>query len=130
MVRENRRSVYKAKYATLIILDIIHGLIFTLKASCSTFCIDYFECQPSLHISCAGCQGYSHLFRLSLSSVDKSLKQFGAWRGNVVLLMVWRWKTSPAQLIHATIKHTVQCVIFLTPVKFREQLQYIFPCCP
>lgn len=128
MVRENT-NLYKAKYVTLIILDIIHGLIFTLKTSCSRFCIDYFECQPSLHISCAGFQGFDHLFRLSLSSVDKSLKQFGRWRGNVVLLMVWRWKTFLAQLIHATIKCTVKCEISAHLWSSVNSFSIFFPCC-
>ena len=32
------------------------------------------ESQPSLHISFGSSQGYGHLFRLGLSSVDKSLR--------------------------------------------------------
>lgn len=129
MFRENRRNVYKAKYAApLIILDIIHGLIFTLKSSCSTFCIDYFEFQPSLHICCAGSLGCDHFFRLSLSLVDKSLKQFGKRRKKHSAFDGLKVENISCPTNPRLYKHTVQCVIFFTPMKFKPQIQYIFPC--
>lgn len=90
--QQSMRNVCKTKYTTLFILDIIHGLVFTFNASCSTFCIDYFEFQPPLHISCVESQGYDHLFRLSLCSDDKSLLQLGAQEGNVVEMGVQKQK--------------------------------------
>lgn len=118
VVRENRRNVYKAKYAVpLIILVIIHGLIFTLKSSCSTFCIDYFEFQPSLHICCAGSQGSDHLFRLSLSLVDKSLKQFGTRKGKCSAFDGLKVENISCPINSHHYKHTVQCVIFFTAMK-------------
>ena len=127
MVTENKRNVYKAKYAALlIIMDIIHGLIFTLKSSCSTFCIDYFEFQPSLHICCAGSQGCDYLFRLSLSLVDKSLKQFGRRRGKCSAFDGLKVENISCPINSHHYKHTVQCEIFFTPMKFKPQIQYIF----
>lgn len=66
--------VYKAKHATLIIADMINELICTLKASCGTFCIVYFEFQPSLHIGFGSSQDCGRLWRLGLPSADKSLR--------------------------------------------------------
>ena len=72
MVYGNMRNVIQGK-TCYFITDIINGLICTLKSFLQHI-LHCLESQQSLHISFGSSQGYGHLFRLELSSVDKSLR--------------------------------------------------------